>query len=70
MHSRISTEEIRKKEIEESKFLGGDIDHTHLVKGLDYALLNKIRSELEKEKREEAYALQPSRFLEAYLCSF
>ena len=31
--------------IEQSKYLGGDIEHTHLVKGLDFALLNKIRSE-------------------------
>ena len=28
--------------IEESKYLGGDIKHTHLVKGLDIALLNKV----------------------------
>lgn len=27
--------------VEESKFLGGDMDHTHLVKGLDYAYLQK-----------------------------
>lgn len=33
----------RKQAIEESKFLGGDIEHTHLVKGLDYALLQKVR---------------------------
>ena len=26
---------------EESKYLGGDVAHTHLVKGLDYALLAK-----------------------------
>ena len=32
----------RKQTIEESKFLGGDIEHTHLVKGLDYALLQKV----------------------------
>ena len=31
--------------IDDSKYLGGDVDHTHLVKGLDYALLNKVRSE-------------------------
>ncbi|KAI7820008.1 RED-like protein N-terminal region-domain-containing protein [Gamsiella multidivaricata] len=30
---------------EQSKFLGGDREHTHLVKGLDYALLNKVRQE-------------------------
>lgn len=28
--------------VEESKYLGGDIEHTHLVKGLDYALLQKV----------------------------
>jgi len=30
---------------EESKYLGGDEAHTHLVKGLDFALLEKIRRE-------------------------
>lgn len=34
---------------ETSKYLGGDVEHTHLVKGLDYALLVKIREE-EKER--------------------
>jgi hypothetical protein len=28
---------------EQTKYLGGDVEHTHLVKGLDYALLNKSR---------------------------
>lgn len=28
--------------MEDSKFLGGDLEHTHLVKGLDYALLQKV----------------------------
>ena len=51
---------MRKKEIEESKYLGGDMEHTHLVKGLDYSLLHKIRSELEKEKRIEAYVPHPN----------
>jgi len=37
---------------EASKYLGGDIQHTHMVKGLDFALLNKVRQEI--EKREEA----------------
>lgn len=31
-----------KLSIEESKYLGGDLEHTHLVKGLDYALLQKV----------------------------
>ena len=30
--------------VEDSKFLGGDVEHTHLVKGLDYALLQKVGS--------------------------
>ncbi len=29
--------------VEDSKYMGGDVDHTHLVKGLDYALLQKVR---------------------------
>lgn len=28
---------------EDSKYLGGDVAHTHLVKGLDFALLQKAR---------------------------
>jgi len=35
---------------EDSKYLGGDMDHTHLVKGLDYALLTKIRSDQASEE--------------------
>ena len=30
-----------------SKFLGGDVEHTHLVRGLDFALLRKIRAEVD-----------------------
>ena len=36
---------------EQTKFLGGDVEHTHLVRGLDYALLRKIR-EQEKDQKE------------------
>ena len=36
-------------DIEMSKYLGGDLEHTHLVKGLDFALLNKVRGELEQK---------------------
>ena len=32
--------------IAQSKYLGGDIEHTHLVKGLDFALLQKTRADL------------------------
>jgi len=35
----------RKKEVELSKYLGGDEEHTHLVKGLDKALAEKVRRE-------------------------
>ena len=50
--------ERRRQMIQESKYLGGDMEHTHLVKGLDFALLQKVRSELlnrakvEKEQKE------------------
>lgn len=42
----------RRQIIEESKYLGGDLEHTHLVKGLDYALLQKIKAELEKKQED------------------
>ncbi|KAL6776669.1 hypothetical protein ACKKBF_B30485 [Auxenochlorella protothecoides x Auxenochlorella symbiontica] len=38
---------------EESKYLGGDVAHTHLVKGLDFALLQKVRAEEQREAEEE-----------------
>ncbi|KAK4370146.1 hypothetical protein RND71_009621 [Anisodus tanguticus] len=40
--------DAQKLSIEKSKYLGGDVEHTHLVKGLDYALLQKVRSEIDK----------------------
>lgn len=45
--------ERRKQIIQESKYLGGDMEHTHLVKGLDYALLEKVRAEITSKEREE-----------------
>lgn len=47
MKSGYDQAERRRQLIQESKFLGGDMEHTHLVKGLDYALLQKVRSEIE-----------------------
>ncbi|GAB2224996.1 hypothetical protein Drorol1_Dr00005778 [Drosera rotundifolia] len=41
--------EAHKLSIEKSKYLGGDLEHTHLVKGLDFALLHKVRSEMDKK---------------------
>lgn len=52
--SGLDAAERRRQMIQESKFLGGDMEHTHLVKGLDYALLQKVRSEIiTKEKEDE-----------------
>ena len=51
--------ERRKQMIQESKFLGGDMEHTHLVKGLDYALLQKVRSEI--QIKESEVILEPER---------
>merc|ERR1711976_711963 len=36
-----------------SKYLGGDLKHTHMVKGLDYILLNRIREKNETSKKEK-----------------
>jgi hypothetical protein len=35
----------RRKQAELTKYLGGDLEHTHLVKGLDKALAEKVRRE-------------------------
>ncbi|KAL5223582.1 hypothetical protein ABZP36_010221 [Zizania latifolia] len=45
--------DAQKISIEKSKYLGGDLEHTHLVKGLDYALLHKVRSEIDKKPDAE-----------------
>ncbi|KAJ3076186.1 hypothetical protein HDU98_005070 [Podochytrium sp. JEL0797] len=41
-------EDAAKLQYEQSKFLGGDVEHTHLVKGLDFVLLKKLKSELKQ----------------------
>ncbi|EFO88849.1 CRE-SMU-2 protein [Caenorhabditis remanei] len=51
--SALDQADLRKQAILESKYLGGDLEHTHLVKGLDYSLLNKVRSELTADDDEE-----------------
>ena len=38
---------------EMSKYLGGDEKHTHLVKGLDYALLRRTKEEMRELEREK-----------------
>ncbi|KAL3661745.1 hypothetical protein V7S43_013041 [Phytophthora oleae] len=44
----IDAEEYKQFNTEQSKFLGGDMEHTHLVKGLDYALLAQLKREKQK----------------------
>ncbi|RWS27678.1 IK cytokine down-regulator of HLA class II-like protein [Leptotrombidium deliense] len=53
LKSTINAAERRKQMIEESKFLGGDMKHTHLVKGLDYALLQKVKAEIQDKEAED-----------------
>lgn len=50
--------ERRRQLIQESKFLGGDMEHTHLVKGLDYALLQKVRSEIIVKEQEQEIEME------------
>lgn len=50
-----SPELDREKKIEQSKYLGGDEEHTHLVLGLDYQLLNIQREKERKRKEAEEY---------------
>ena len=35
------------------QYLGGDMEHTHLVKGLDYALLQKVRLEQQQKQQQQ-----------------
>lgn len=58
LKSGIDAAERRRQIIQESKFLGGDIEHTHLVKGLDYALLQKVRSEIVSKEHEQEAELE------------
>lgn len=46
----ISEEAVKGLTVEESKYLGGDMEHTHLVRGLDFALLAKVRAEITVEE--------------------
>lgn len=58
MKSGLDAAERRRQMIQESKFLGGDMQHTHLVKGLDYALLQKVRSEIVVKEQEEELEME------------
>lgn len=56
--SGMDAAERRRQLINESKFLGGDMEHTHLVKGLDYALLQKVRSEIISKEHEQEQEME------------
>ncbi|KAG5899643.1 hypothetical protein JTB14_036016 [Gonioctena quinquepunctata] len=58
LKSGFDAAERRRQMIQESKFLGGDMEHTHLVKGLDYALLQKVRSEITQIETEQEIELE------------
>lgn len=42
-----------KMDVEQTQYLGGDVEHTHLVKGLDYALLRKVQAKQREDPLEE-----------------
>ncbi|KAI9316193.1 RED-like protein N-terminal region-domain-containing protein [Dichotomocladium elegans] len=47
LHAAEQDEALDAKQLyEKSKYLGGDVSHTHLVKGLDFSLLERVRNEL------------------------
>lgn len=48
----VDADQLARLDAEQSKFLGGDVEHTHLVKGLDYALLAQLKRE--KHKLQQA----------------
>lgn len=58
LKSGFDAAERRRQMIQESKFLGGDMEHTHLVKGLDYALLQKVRSEIQHKEQEQEQEME------------
>ena len=47
--------DIKYEDVKEEykQFLGGDLKYTHLVKGVDFALLERVKSEMEKERKLE-----------------
>lgn len=55
--------ERRLQQIEESKYLGGDVEHTHLVKGLDFALLEKIKKDQKLAEKQAEEGIKDGRNL-------
>lgn len=56
-------------DIEKSKYLGGDVEYTHLVKGLDYALLERTRLEIAADNEAGIYYLCEPRVLVYFITS-
>ncbi|KAL4111466.1 hypothetical protein PRIC1_003144 [Phytophthora ramorum] len=54
----VDADEYKHYDTEQSKFLGGDMEHTHLVKGLDYALLAQLKREKQKLLAEKQKQMQ------------
>eukprot|EP01138_Halocafeteria_seosinensis_P009482 gb/GECG01009690.1/.p1 GENE.gb/GECG01009690.1/~~gb/GECG01009690.1/.p1 ORF type:complete len:519 (+),score=131.05 gb/GECG01009690.1/:1-1557(+) len=48
----ITEEQMAHIDYEKSKYLGGDAEHTHLVKGLDFKLAEKIRREQLEQQQQ------------------
>lgn len=49
----INANEFVHLNVEQSKYLGGDFEHTHLVKGLDFALLSQLKREKDKLQQQK-----------------
>ncbi|EJW82150.1 hypothetical protein WUBG_06943 [Wuchereria bancrofti] len=58
VRATVDAAQRRKQAIQESKYLGGDMEHTHLVKGLDYSLLHKVRSEIAMREQKSDEVLE------------
>jgi hypothetical protein len=52
----VDADAFKHLDAQQSKFLGGDMEHTHLVKGLDYALLAQLKREKQKLQAEKKQA--------------
>ena len=50
----------RELDVEKTQLLGGDLENTHFVKGLDRALLKKVREQLYTEQKDNAPSSPPA----------
>lgn len=49
----ITEEQMANIDYEKSKYLGGDEQHTHLVKGLDFKLAERIRQKQQEQQKQK-----------------